>query len=51
MTETNYENGIKILKIPKELHTRLKTKAAEKEITLYDCTIEVLEKGLDGEKT
>jgi len=46
MTENNYENGIKILKIPKELHTKLKTKAAENEITLYEYTIEVLEKGL-----
>ena len=40
-------NGIKTLKIPKDLHTRLKTIASKKEITLYDFTVLVIEKGLN----
>ena len=48
MIESNSSNGnnVKMLKIPENLHSRLKSIAALKRLTLYDYTVRLLEKGL-----
>ena len=47
MEENNSSNNNnKMLKIPMDLHRRLKVRAAEKSKTLYNLTVQMLEKGL-----
>lgn len=47
-TENNSSNSnnVKMLKIPIDLHAKLKSKAALKKTTLYDFTVQILEKGI-----
>lgn len=50
MNDENNLNDTKTLRIPKELHTRLKIRAASVQKTLFNFVIECLERELSKEQ-